>query len=126
MAKTPAITRAEWDVMDVIWQRSPIAASDVVDALVGRRAWNPRTVKTLLTRLVAKNALAFSVDGNRYLYRPKVKRDDCVERESQSFLSRIFAGRAGEMLCRFVDEVELTPDEIAQLRKRLDRKGGKR
>ena len=113
--------------MDVVWARpDPVTAGDVVEALATRRTWNPRTVKTLLGRLVKKGALAFTADGNRYLYRAAVRREDCVRQESRSFLRRVFGGRAGEMLCRFVDEVDLSRDEVEALRKLLDKKGGKR
>jgi BlaI family penicillinase repressor len=119
----PHVTEAEWEVMEVIWSHpGPIPANQVVDALASRRDRNPRTVKTLLNRLVKRGALGYEAEGKRYLYRPLVRRDECVRRESQSFLSRVFANRAGEMLCRFVDETPLTPAEIDQLKKVLDRK----
>lgn len=121
----PHVTEAEWEVMGVLWSagESPVTASAVVDALAGKKSWNPRTVKTLLNRLVKKKAIGFETEGKRYLYRARVKREDCIRQESESFLSRVFAGRAGEMLCRFVDEVELSRDEIEQLKKVLARKG---
>lgn len=128
MAKVPEISDAEWDVMDVLWQRggAPMPAAEVVDAVAAGRGWSPQTVKTLLARLVKKRALATAADGNRYLYRPRVGRDECVRRESRSFLARFFGGDAGAMLCRFVDEAELSPEQIAELRKILDRKRGPR
>lgn len=129
MAKVPVISDAEWDVMDVLWRRDPggsIPAADVIDAVAADRGWSPQTVKTLLARLVKKGALATTADGNRYLYRPRVGRDECVRRESRSFLARVFGGDTGAMLCRFVDEAELSPSQIAELRKILDRKRGSR
>jgi BlaI family penicillinase repressor len=123
MPDIPSISEAEWEVMNVVWTHHPITAGQVVDALKGRKRWNPRTVKTLLNRLVKKGALAFEVEGKRYLYRPRIAREQCVKKESRSFLGRVFRGDAAEMLLRFVDEVELTPQEIAQLRRVLERKG---
>ena len=32
--------------------------------------WSANTVKTLLGRLIGKNAIAYEEDGRRYLYRP--------------------------------------------------------
>jgi BlaI family penicillinase repressor len=123
MSRHPQISEAEWQVMEVIWSRHPIVAQDVVERLKGKVTWSPRTVKTLLNRLVKKGALSYEEEGKRYWYAPRVKREECVRQESRSFLSRVFAGRAGEMLCRFVDEVELTPEEVRQLKKILERKG---
>jgi BlaI family transcriptional regulator, penicillinase repressor len=124
MAKAPKISDAEWDVMTVLWQRSPITAQQVIDALSSRREWNPRTVRTFLNRLVKKGALGFEIEGNRYLYRPNVTREQCVREESQSFVSRVFGGSAGAMLVQFVQQADLTPEEVAELKKVLKRKGG--
>src|SRR5690349_9229829 len=89
LAKTPQISDAEWEVMKVLWERGPLDAQQIVDAIAAPNNWNPRTVKTLLNRLVKKNALAFEVAGRHYVYRPKVAKDACVRRETRSFLSRV-------------------------------------
>lgn len=123
----PSISDAEWEVMEVLWSSTPDrTAGDVIEALRDKRGRSPRTIKTLLGRLVKKGALAFATEGNRYLYRANVRREDCVRAESKSFLSRVFAGKAGDMLCRFVDETPLSDVEIERLRKLLDRKEGQR
>ena len=70
MPTIPTISDAEWEVMAVLWTTSPLTANEVVDRLEGRKTWSPRTVKTLLNRLVNKKALAYETRGNRYLYRP--------------------------------------------------------
>jgi BlaI family transcriptional regulator, penicillinase repressor len=126
MPKTPAISDAEWDVMQALWNESPLTANEVVQRVAGKRRWNPRTVKTLLNRLVKKGALGFETEGKRYLYLPRVSRDDCVRRAGRSFLSRVFGGQTPAMLAHFVSETPLTPDEIRELREILDRRDGRR
>ena len=126
MSKPPAISDAEWDVMQVLWDAAgPVTANDVVDRVAARNRWNPRTVKTLLNRLVNKGALGFEAEGKRYRYFPRVTREACVRRESRSFLDRVFGGAAGPMLAHFVSEAPLTEDEIRRLRQLLDRREGK-
>jgi BlaI family penicillinase repressor len=116
---TPSISDAEWEVMAVLWDTSPLTANDVVDRLAARRRWSPRTVKTLLNRLVKKGALKFQVEGKRYSYRPAVQRQQSVRAESRSFLSRVFRGAAGPMLVHFVTHAELTPGELKELEEAL-------
>ena len=109
--------------MEVLWRcPGPMTASDVVAALERSTDWNPRTIKTLLNRLVKKGATAFQADGKRYLYRPKVSRDDCVRVQSRSFLSRVFGGATGAALLHFVEEHDLSPAEIEQLKRVLARR----
>ncbi len=119
----PSISDAEWQVMDVIWGAPPpVAASDVVARLAGRRTgWSPRTVKTMLNRLVNKGALAFQADGKRYLYEPAVSRDACVRAQSRSFLSRVFGGSVTPAVVHFLEHAKLTPAEVDQLRRVLER-----
>ncbi len=129
MPQPPAISDAEWDVMQVLWDAAgPVTANDVVDQVAARNRWNPRTVKTLLNRLVKKRALGYEAEGKRYRYFPLVTREACVRRESRSFLSRVFGGAAGPMLAHFVSEAPLTPADIRRLREILDRRerGGDR
>ena len=121
-AGRPTISDAEWEVMNVLWERSPLGSAEIAEALREPTGWHPKTVQTLLGRLVKKGYLAFDDDGGRYLYRPAVPRRECVRREGRSFLDRVFAGDAGSLLLHFVEEVELTPAEIDELRRVLDRK----
>jgi BlaI family transcriptional regulator, penicillinase repressor len=122
MSKAPQITEAEWEVMKVLWESSPATASEVADALCERMQWHPKTVKTLLGRLVKKGALRFKEEGNRYSYRPVHPRQRFVDAESRSFLDRVFGGEATPALVHFVESVDLSDDEIQELRAILDRK----
>ena len=108
--------------MNIVWNRSPIAASDIVAELSAKQRWQPRTIRTLLDRLVKKKALAFEEDGKRYLYRPKISMNVCVRRASQGFLKRVFGGEPASMLMHLVQNTELSPEEIAQLKRILSEK----
>ena len=119
----PQISDAEWDVMKVVWDRQPVPASDVVDRLAAGRGWAPRTVKTMLNRLVAKGALDYAVDGKRFLYRALVPREACVRAESRSFLSRVFGGAVAPAVVHLLEHSDLSADEVEQLRRILEREG---
>jgi BlaI family penicillinase repressor len=108
--------------MDAVWSAAPITASDVIDSLSPRFGWSANTIKTMLNRLVKKRALKFEQDGKRYLYRPAVSREACVRVESRSFLQRVFGGDVAPMLAHFVEDAQLSPEQLKQLRKLLDQK----
>ena len=76
-------------------------------------------MKAFLNRLVKKKALGFSKEGRAYLYRPLVRREDCVDAASESFLERVFGGSLKPMLAHFVEREKLSPDEIRELRRLL-------
>ena len=121
--RIPSISDAEWQVMEVVWAHAgPVAANDVVARLAKSTEWKDKTIKTMLNRLVNKGALGYEADGKRYLYKPRVARDECVRVQTRSFLSRVFGGATGAALMHFVEEHDLTAAEIEQLRRVLARK----
>jgi BlaI family penicillinase repressor len=125
MADPIAISDAEWLVMNVIWREQPVDAQLVVEELAESNNWSAATIKTMLHRLVKKQALKFEQDGKRYLYRARVRQAECVKQASRSFLERVFGGSAGPALLHFVQTAQLTEEEIAELRRLLDHKEGK-
>jgi BlaI family penicillinase repressor len=120
MPKIPQISEAEWEVMRVLWADAPQTANEVCDALAGSTTWNPRTIKTLLNRLVNKGALKYTQHGRMYLYRPAVSESACIRAASRTFLKRVFGGALTPMLAHFLEEETLSAEEIAELRSMLD------
>ncbi len=116
------ISDAEWRVMQVLWDESPLSASQVVDRLGDEPDWSPRTVKTMLGRLVQKGALTYTEEGNKYLYRPAVARSACLRDASKSFLSRVFSGDTRLLLAHLVEAGKLSSEDIQMLKQTLEDK----
>jgi BlaI family penicillinase repressor len=122
LTRTPPITEAEWEVMSVLWEHPTATALEVTDALRVRTDWHPKTVKTLLGRLVRKGVLRYREEGNRYVYSAAIPRQRYVKEESATFLDRVFGGEATPALVHFVRSARLTREEIDELRRILDEK----
>ena len=114
------ISEAESAVMDVLWQRQPLAAEDVVAALADSRQWQEATIKTLLNRLLKKGAIEASKDGRRYLYTPVLQRQAWMLGESQGLLERLFDGRVAPLVAHFSEHRKLSRKDIAELRELLE------
>lgn len=121
----PRISDAEWQVMEVLWNRSPMAANDVIDALARATKWSGNTVRTLLTRLARKGALGTEKDGNRFLYNATFPRESYVTAESDSFLKRVFLGSAKPLLLHFAESGRLSAEDIKELKRCLEKGGSK-
>ena len=119
-----AISDAEWQVMNVVWDGQPLTAQEVVARLAGQADWAPATVKTMLHRLVKKDVLTYELDGNRYVYRSRVKRANSVKLAGRSFLDRVFGGEPASLLAHFLRSSKLSAAEISQLRQMLDEQEG--
>lgn len=109
------ISDAEHAVMEVLWEAAPLAAADVAEKVGPERGWSVRTVKTLLSRLLAKGALIHEEEGRRYLYRPAISREEFVERESSKLLDRMFGGRLTPLVAHLAERDRLTPQDIAEI-----------
>lgn len=124
MAGSPRISNAEWEIMNVVWERETVSSSEAVDALAEPNDWHEQTVKTLLARLVKKGVLSAEPQGRRYLYRPAVSRQECIREEGRSFLDRVFDGQVDQLLTHFARSAHLTPDQADQLKRILDENSG--
>lgn len=126
MPKPLQISDAEWDVMEPIWSAGACTAAEVISALRQTHDWNHSTIRTLLARLVEKGALAYDVDGAKYIYRAAVSRERCVKQEGRSFLDKAFGGDVTALLAHFVEDSSLSRDQIEQLRQLLAQKRSRR
>ncbi len=109
------ISEAEHAVMEVLWQQAPLGAADVAARIDPARGWSGRTVKTLLSRLLAKGVIGHEEQGRRYLYRPAVSRDAYLARESRRLLDRMFGGRITPLVAHLAEQNRLTPVDIAEI-----------
>ena len=109
------ISSAEHEVMEVLWRDSPLTAAEVHARVPGERDWSIRTVKTLLSRLLAKGVLSHEAQGRRYLYRPAVARDDYVAQESRRLIDRLFGGRVTPLVAHLAERDVLSERDIAEI-----------
>ena len=123
---TPKISSSEWEVMDVLWAKSPLTSAEVFAALPAGHGWHQKTVNTFLARLAAKGVVRVAKEGNVNVYSARLKRDECVAREGRGFLERVFRGAAGPMLVHFCEQADLSADEIHELEKLLKKKKAKK
>lgn len=109
------ITEAEHAVMEALWLRSPLTAAEVSDMVGRARGWSLATVKTLLSRLVAKQAIATEPQGRRFLYSPLIARSDYVGGESKRLVDRLFGGRAAPLFAHLAESEALTDNDLAEI-----------
>jgi BlaI family penicillinase repressor len=126
MKVTPKISEAEWEVMRVLWNESPLTANKIVEKLTATTHWKATTIRTLINRLVEKNVLGYEKKGREYNYSPLVAEVDCIRAESNSFLRRVYSGALNPILSAFMENEELSPEDIEALKRILKKKGRKK
>ncbi|SHJ89077.1 BlaI/MecI/CopY family transcriptional regulator [Hespellia stercorisuis] len=88
MSKLPQISEAEFEVMKIVWKYAPISTNDITDRLTRTTAWSPKTIQTLIKRLVTKKALTYEKQSRVFIYTPLVAESEYISQESNTFLKR--------------------------------------
>jgi predicted transcriptional regulator len=110
------LSDAEHVVMEVLWSAAqPLTASDIAERVPADRAWSFATVKTLLSRLLGKQAVAPAKDGRRFLYSPAIEREPYVAAESRRFMTRLFGGKLSPLFARLAEDEALDDEDLAEI-----------
>jgi BlaI family penicillinase repressor len=120
MKRIPRISDAEWLVMQVLWSSPGLTADEVVGTLKGKVTWNASTIRTLINRLLRKKVLRHKKEGRKYRYWPAINRERYVRQERRSFVERVYGGTVTPLLAAFIEETQLSPEEIKELKRMLD------
>ena len=120
MNDMPKISEAEYEIMKAVWKNAPISTNEVVGLFEGGN-WSPKTVQTLLARLVKKGVLGYEKKGRVFVYTPLIEEDDYIKEESTSFLKKFYDGALNSMVLNFIDDEKLTDDDIEELKRILDK-----
>jgi BlaI family penicillinase repressor len=116
----PKITMAEWDVLDILWRRGPVSASQVTTSLKLKTGWSLGAVRTFLTRLINKGVVRILDDEPINRYEAVYDRETFVHRESHGFLEKYFGGTFHLMVASYLKHEKIPPEEITRLRQLLD------
>ncbi len=122
------ISNAEFEVLEALWQNYPASANDIIaklnqstngnstDEKNQDKQWHDKTVKTLLNRLVKKQAIGFEKQQRHYLYSPLLEREAYTLKESKSLIERMFSGKLAPLVAGFAKQNDLNKDDISALK----------
>ncbi len=125
MKALPQISEAEFEVMKIVWKDAPISTNEITERLVKTTSWSPKTIQTLIKRLVTKGALSYEKQSRVFVYTPLVGEKEYIGQESSSFLNRFYGGNITSMLSAYIDNDKLSEEEIGTLRALLSERSHK-
>ena len=123
MAALPQISEAEFEVMKIVWKYAPVNTNEITEHLTRTTSWSPKTIQTLIKRLVNKGALSYEKQSRVFVYTPLVDKNEYIGQESSSFLNRFYDGNISKMLSAYIESDKLSENEIDTLRSLLNNKG---
>ena len=120
---TAELTEAEWEIMNVVWDKEPCAAGTVQEALAKSKNWAYATVKLTMDRMVKKGFLEINRIRNLQLFRSCISEVEARRGELRKMLKRAFGGALTPMLKFLVEHEGLSKEEATQLRKLVTETG---
>lgn len=122
MSDLPQISEAEFEVMKIVWKYAPINTNEITEKLTKTTTWSPKTIQTLIKRLVTKGALTYKKESRVFVYSPLIKESEYIGQESSSFLKRFYDGTITSMVSAYIENDKLSAAEIDTLRSLLSKK----
>jgi len=123
MKELPKISEAELEIMKVLWSKYPQTANEIIKVLESTTDWKPKTIRTLINRLVQKEAISYHQDtGRAYAYYPLVSQECYLQVETKSLLKRFYGAAFKPLLVNFLKEEKLSSEDINELKRILDEK----
>ena len=107
MDKLPQISEAEYEIMKIIWDESPISTNSICEKVPSIHNWSNKTVHTLLSRLVSKHVIS----KNKYL-----------SQENHNFLSRFYDGEMAPLLSSLLSNAQLSDSDLKNMYHLIDSK----
>ena len=113
--KTQLLTPAEWAVYECLWEWAPLTLTQIANQLMGSKGWSRSTGETMVRRMADKWLIRWEQVEKAKLYYPLIRREEAAERETRSFLERVYHGSLGMMVSAVADGERLSRAEIDEL-----------
>lgn len=120
MSKPTKIPPSEWEIMEILWNESPLSAAEIFERMPPDTSWSVKTVRAFLDRLLQREAVSRRKIHGMFVFEPVFLRNDCLRQQSKSFLEKFFHGNPISMIAHFLEEENLSDEDVQRLRNLLD------
>ena len=113
------LTKAEEQLMEVIWQQEKVFLKDILSAYPEPKPAGT-TIATLLKRMQDKGFVAYETFGNSRQYFALVKKSDYFSNEVSGIIKNYFSNSALQFASFFTSSSNITQKELEDLKKIID------
>ncbi len=114
------LSRAQREVMEIIWDKGEIGVLEVTEILNQDRAVARNTVRTLMDRMREKGWLTHRAVGRAYLYSAVVPREESLGQRVMEMVDKACGGDPEKLMMALLNYRGLSDDEAARIRQMLD------
>lgn len=114
------LTDTEWIILHALWEGSPKALKEIIKAVAQSHPdieWHYKTYHTYLSNMLEKGLIGFDLNPARAEkhYYPVITREEAMQLESKSLVSRIRCGRVGELVAMMAESKQLSEKDLKDL-----------
>ena len=109
------LTQAEWQIMNALWEKHPATAREIMSRLPKGVKWAYTTLKTMLSRLVEKEAVSEQKQSNTSIYEPLISQSKARLSAFRLLLDQSFDGAMGPLMHFMLQEEKLNPKQKKEL-----------
>jgi BlaI family penicillinase repressor len=109
-------------IMQVLWEKGSATARKITDSINATEPIAHSTVQTLLRGLEDKGSVSHKAEGRTFVFSPLVAEDRFKQSATRDLLQRAFGGNVATMVAHLLKNEKVSPQEIAEIRKLINRR----
>src|SRR3954453_4061749 len=113
------ITELQLSILRLLWQRGEATVAELWEALYEQRGLAQTTVATLVARLQRRGIVARRTRDRQFVYRATITEADVQHSMVSELTERLFAGDAAALVSHLLSERDMTPGDLARVRKMI-------
>jgi BlaI family transcriptional regulator, penicillinase repressor len=111
---------SELKIMDIVWENEPVSAKEISAIACEAIGWNKNTTYTVIKKLIEKKAIVRTEPN--FICTSLIKKADAQKTETSNLIDKMYNGSKKAFFAAFLQSEELDDDEIAELRKLIDKR----
>ena len=109
-------------IIEIVWELGEASVRDVWERMRKKKEMVYTTILTSMQRLERDGWLTHRMKGNKNIYIPTKTRAQAGAGSVRKFIHKMFNGNAVLLFQQLVDQDELSPKELQELKRLIDKK----
>jgi BlaI family transcriptional regulator, penicillinase repressor len=115
------LTKTEERIMQIIWQLEKCFVKDIIEKLDDEPKPPYTTISSVVRILETKGFVGHKAYGKTHEYFPLITREEFGKSSFRRMFREYFEGKPEKVLSFMMEDEKLSPDEIEQLKKFIDK-----
>ena len=115
MRKPRSLGDLQLAILRELWRREEATVAEVHKAL-RKRQLALTTIATMLRKMEDRRLVKHRTEGRQFIYRAAVQEDEVHRNLVADVVDRVFAGDASAMVSHLLEEEDLDPTDLAEIK----------